>query len=275
MELGIMAKTFNRPTLEANLDSVKACGASCIQFDLTIAGLAAMPDQIDPAVASRIRSAMEERELVMSAVSGTFNMIHPDRESRRAGLESLGVIAAACRDLGTSVITLCTGTRDPENMWRRHEGNDAPDAWADMIETMGKALAMAEREHVVLAFEPEMANVINSAEKARKLLDHFQTPHLKVIFDAANLFEVATRDGAKKIIEQALDLLGDDVVIAHAKDRDAAGKFVAAGHGILDYDHYVKSLHQAGFDGPMITHGLTEAQVPGCIQMLRDVLASV
>ena len=275
MQLGIMAKTFDKPSLESNLDAVQASGAWHIQFDLTIARLDAMPDQIDPAVSVRIRTAMAERGLTMAAVSGTFNMIHPDVRVRRAGLASLGVIAAACDSLGTSVITLCTGTRDPDNMWRRHEGNDAPDAWADMIDTIGEALTMAERANVVLAFEPEMANVINSADKGRRLLDHFQSPHLKVIFDAANLFEIADADEQKRIIERAFELLVDDVVIAHAKDRDAAGNFVAAGHGTLDYDHYVKALHQSGFDGPLITHGLTEAQVPGCIQMLRDALARV
>lgn len=270
---GIMAKTFDRPTLEETLDAVQASGMKPIQFDLTIAGLAMMPDQIDPALAAHIKAEMDRRRLVMSAVSGTFNMIHPDLEIRREGLWRLGVIAAACKTLGTSVITLCTGTRDTENMWRRHEANDAPDAWDDLLETLGAALEVAQKEDVILAYEPEMANVINSADKGRRLLDHFRTPHLKVIFDAANLFEIAAPDEQKRIIERALDLLGDDIVIAHAKDRDAAGNFVAAGHGILDYEHYASALKAAGFDGPFIMHGLSEAQVPGCLQMLRDSLA--
>jgi hypothetical protein len=39
--------------------------------------------------------------------------------------------------------------------------------------------------------------------------------------------------------------------------------------------HYVKALKASGFDGPLITHGLSVAQVPGCIQMLRDALSRV
>jgi sugar phosphate isomerase/epimerase len=72
---------------------------------------------------------LNERNLTMAAVSGTFNMIHPNPRKRRDGLRRLGVLAGACGQLGTSVITLCTGTRDPEDMWRSHPENDVPEAW--------------------------------------------------------------------------------------------------------------------------------------------------
>ena len=37
--------------------------------------------------------------------------------------QRLEVLAAACRWLDTRIITLCTGTRDPEDMWKWHPEN--------------------------------------------------------------------------------------------------------------------------------------------------------
>jgi sugar phosphate isomerase/epimerase len=41
-------------------------------------------------------------------------------------------------------------------------------------------------------------------------------------------------------------------------DHDAApGRLpLAAGTGLLDYDHYLALLRQAGYDGPLILHSL-------------------
>ena len=154
--------------LEAVLDAVQAQGIACIQFNMACAGLPSMPDEIDPALAARIRREVAARSLQMSAVSGTFNMIHPDPEERQRGLRRLRALAAACERMGTSVITLCTGTRDPESMWRRHPENDSPGAWEDLLPSMREAARIGEEFRVSVAFEPEVSNVVDSARKARR-----------------------------------------------------------------------------------------------------------
>jgi len=157
MQIGIFAKTFARPTLEETLDAVKAAGVDCVQFNMACAGLSSMPDQISPECAAEIKQAHESRGLVIAAVSGTFNMIHPDPAKRTEGIRRLAMLAAACRQLGTQVITLCTGTKDPENMWRRHPDNDSAQAWEELHRTMSQALEIAEQHEVILGIEPEIA----------------------------------------------------------------------------------------------------------------------
>ena len=75
-----------------------------------------------------------------------------------------------------------------------------------------------------------------------------------------------------QVLDEAFNLLGEYIVIAHAKDRGADDTFHAAGGGILDYDHYVRLLRAAAFDGPFILHGLTEGQIDAALQFLRDKL---
>jgi sugar phosphate isomerase/epimerase/pimeloyl-ACP methyl ester carboxylesterase len=271
MRLGVLAKIFVRPTLAETLDAVVSHRLDCIQFNFASAGLPGLPDKIAPDLAAQIGRELAQRRLMMAGVSGTFNMIDPDLSRRQAGLRRLEELAASCATLGTSVITLCTGTRDPQDMWRHHPQNESAEAWRDMIQSIAAALEIAVRYNVFLGVEPETANVISSAKKARRLLDELQSPRLKIIMDAANLFYPG--DPAKKedVLTEAFDLLGKDIVLAHAKDfRDQGGmEYVAPGKGMLPWPHYLRLLHGIGYAGPLIMHSLAESEVEESAAFLR------
>jgi sugar phosphate isomerase/epimerase len=217
---------------------------------------------------------MMARNLTTVAVSGTFNMIHPDLTERQCGLQRLAVLAAACRRLGTSVITLCTGTRDPDDKWRHHPDNASPEAWRDLAMSMQSALQIATDHDVTLAVEPEVSNVVDSAVKARRLLDEMQSPNLKIVMDAANLFHAGTLQYQHRVLDEAFSLLADDIILAHAKDlsRDGEAGQEAAGTGLLDYDYYLSLLQSNGFDGPLLLHSLTESQVDQAVKFLQRLL---
>ncbi len=274
MQLGIHIGTFRRPALEEALDAVRSHGLGCVHFNFKAVGRESMPDEIDDALCARIAREIAARRLSMRTVSGTFNMIHPDPERRRRGLRRLAVLASAARRLGTSVITLCTGTRDPDDMWRRHPDNDTPQAWRDLIDAMTRAVEIAEAHGVTLGIEPEVSNVVDSAAKARRLLDEIGSPRVKIVMDGANLFHAGELARMHAILDEAFDLVGPDVVLGHAKDLDRDGEAgqVAAGKGLLDYDHYLALFQKIGFRGPLILHSLEEADVAGCVAMLREKL---
>jgi sugar phosphate isomerase/epimerase len=275
MRLGIFAKTFPRPAVEAVLDAVRVHGLDCVQFNMACAGLPSMPERIDGELCDRIRAAAAERGITLAAVSGTFNMIHPDPAKRRAGLERLRVLAGACNRLGAPVVTLCTGTRDPDDMWRRHPDNDSAAGWRDLLESMRAAVKMAEVAGITLAFEPEVANVVDTARKGRRLLDEIGSPRLKVVMDGANLFRAGDLARMRDVLDEAFVLLGRDIALAHAKDltHDGEAGHAAAGTGRLDYDHYLNLLRSAGYDGSLILHGLSEAEVVASVAFLRGKLA--
>jgi sugar phosphate isomerase/epimerase len=146
-----------------------------------------------------------------------------------------------------------------------------------MVACVRAAVEIAESSDVTLAFEPEVNNVVDSALKARRLLDEIHSPHLKVTMDAANLFHAGELARMDEMLDQAFALLGQDVVLAHAKDlsHDGDAGHEPAGHGKLDYDRYLSLLYACGFRGPLLLHGLSEAQVPGCVAFLRQKLARV
>jgi sugar phosphate isomerase/epimerase len=277
MQIGILLGTFKGPTLETRLDAVKACGLDCVQLSMNCAGLPLLPDEITPELIARIRREAAARGIQLASVQGTFNMCHPDAAERRAGVRRLGVLAAACPALGTSKIHICTGTRNRGGMWERHPDNNSPEAWRDMVACVGAAVEIAKPYGVTLGFEPEVNNVVDSAKKARRLMDEVGSEHLKLTMDAANLFHAGELAHMSEVLDQAFALVGKDIVMAHAKDvsHDGDAGHEAAGHGKLDYDRYLSLLHAYGFKGPLFLHGLSEAQVPGCVAFLREKLARV
>jgi sugar phosphate isomerase/epimerase len=276
-QIGILlATTFTTGTLEARLEAARACGLACVQMSMACADLPEMPDQIPAELPARIRREASAHAIKIASMTGAFNMCHPDVEHRRTGLRRLRVLAEACPQIGTSAIHVCTGTRDPNNMWRYHPDNSSPESWRDLAACMREAVDIARQAKVVLAFEPEMSNVVDSARKARRLLDEIGSPHLKVTIDPANLFHAGELPRMKEILDEAFALVGKDVVLAHAKDLDHDGEagHKPAGQGVLDYDRYLALLRKYHFKGPLLLHGLTAAQVTGCMGFLRAKLAS-
>ena len=257
MKLGIFAKTFPGSDPASVLAAVRAAGYSSTQYNMTCSGLPSMPDSIDARQAARVAAASAHTGVTIVAVSGTYNMIHPDPHVRSDGLRRLDVLAGCCADLSTGLITLCTGTRDPVDQWKRHPDNDTTAAWHDLRAAIESAVSIADRHGVDLGIEPETGNVVSSARRARRLIDEMHSPRLKVVIDPANLFDLAPLDRQRDIVSSTIDLLADRIVLAHAKDRGPDGSVTTAGRGVLDYDHYFERLRRIGFTGSVVAHGLS------------------
>ena len=270
MRLGIFSKTFDGKAPGTVLQAVAQAGFSAVQYNMACSGLAAMPEHIPPDAAQAVAHAARDSGIEITAVSGTYNMVHPDLRVREAGHVRLEALAQACAGMGTQLITLCTGTRDADDQWREHPDNTTPAAWRDLLQSMETAIAIADKYQVYLGIEPELANVVNSAARARQLIDELGSPRLRIVLDPANLFEVATLDEQRNTVAQAIDLLADRIAMGHAKDRHADGRFATAGQGVLDYPHYLAQLKAVGFDGPLITHGLAAAEAAGVARFLRS-----
>ena len=271
MQIGIFAKTFSAKGAGPVFDAVGNAGYATAQFNMACLGLAPMPDTIGTETIASVADASRQAGVAIAAVSATYNMIHPDVKIREQGMKRLGVIMAAAKPMGTSMVTLCTGTRDPHDQWRKHPDNQTPEAWADLLREMEKAIALAEEFGVDLGIEPELANVVNSAAQAKRLLTDLRSPRLRIVLDPANLFEVETDARRRDIVAASVDLLGPHVAMAHIKDRDAKGHFVAPGSGVIDFRHFVEALRDAKFTGSLVTHGLSEAEAPSVARFMAEL----
>jgi sugar phosphate isomerase/epimerase len=284
--LGVLTSEFERPSLEATLDALVGHNIGAVQFQLGSAvpslplqtslrmGLDVLGEYLSPSFCSEIHEQLAKRGLTLAAVDGTFNMICPDEKRRWRNLGYLQRLVESCEALGTSVVTLCTGSRD-EIMWRRHPDNDSPQAMADLVAVLKAAAQTAEEHGVTLAFEPEVSNVVNSPKKARQLIDEVGSSSVKVVMDPANIFMTGELPRMGDKLREAFYLLGNDIALAHAKDLNHDGEAgqLGAGQGVMDYGLYLSLLQQSGFDGTIILHQmhhLSDAEIDSCFAYVRQ-----
>jgi sugar phosphate isomerase/epimerase len=269
MQLGIFAKTFERSSVEETFKAISNHNIHATQFNMTTVGLDSLPDEVSELEIQEINRVSKKYNIQLSALSGTFNMAHPDAKHRQEEAKRFTVLVKAAKRLETPVVTLCTGTRDTTSMWKYHAENSSKEAWRDLCVMLEPLLELAQANNLLLAFEPETSNVVSSAKKGRRLLDEMKSPHLKVIMDGANLFTAETLGQQEKVFAEAFELLGNDIVLAHAKDINEQDTFVAAGKGAVNYEIFMQHLKQIDFQGAIVLHSLSEVEVTGCVDFLR------
>lgn len=266
--LGTCSTSLARPDLEASLDVLQAAGLTHVQLDLQSAGLETLPEAIDPAVCDRIAAALAARGLTLAAVAGTCNLIHPEHDRRRENLRRLRGLAASCGRLGTGLITLSTGTRDRQDLWRAHTSNTSWAAWEDLVDALEAAVAIAEAHELTVAIEPHPAHVIDSAAEAVRIIDRLggPQPRLKVVCDPGTWIPPGAGPRRQALLDEALDLLAPHLALA----RLGAGTDAPA----LDHDGYLAGLRRIGYHGPLIVHGSGEADLMATVAELRRMAPS-
>ena len=85
--LVIMTRHVERGSIEEVAVAIAGYGLKVLQLSLESAGVEPLPAQLDAGTARRMREAFERAGVRIGAVSGTFNVIDPDRHARDENLE--------------------------------------------------------------------------------------------------------------------------------------------------------------------------------------------
>ena len=280
MKFGTFSPEIKAVTAAELFRKAKDYGFSQMQFDYASLTTEEMPEFIPDSLNSEIAAHAAHYGIEITAVNGTFNMAHPDAGKRNEGIARFEKIAASCAALGCKLVTLCTGTRNRESMWAPHPDNNTPEVWKDMARVLDQLILIAEKYDVNLGIETEASNVINTAARAKRLIEEVQSPQLKIILDAANLFSMgmAKREKVRSVISEGIELLAPWIVMAHGKDiKEGEGLvFTGPGQGIIDFDFFMGELHKIGYKDGMILHGIKdEKNIPACVDYIRKIAAKI
>lgn len=280
-QLGIFARTFVRDSPAAVAQAVADAGFDLVQLNLNSFGLPTIPDQhvLSSTDFGAVRDAFAEQGIAIWGVSVTYNTIHPDAGVRRRLTEDACRLIARVPELGAQFATLCTGTRDADNMWRGHPANGDSSALDDLRITIDRLLEAASALGVRLGIEPEPANVINDARAAARLLRDLgpDAEHVAIVLDPANLIDAATSTSQRAVLGEAFETLAGSIACLHAKDvvasgfvAEGTGGFVAAGAGLLDYDLIFELRSELPRAVPVVVQDVAEHDARRVRDMLTD-----
>jgi sugar phosphate isomerase/epimerase len=270
----IFARTYPLTNAAAVFAAAAADGYRGVQFNLASAGLPSLPEQLPDGLAEKIKHQAHAAGVALAALSGTYNMAHPDPNLRASSRKAFGNVIEAARRMGAPVVTLCTGSRDPHDMWKHHPDNQSALAWSVLRSELDFVLPLAEAADIKLAIEPEPGNVVNHVPAARRLLDEVASPFLGIVLDPANLLSPATLPQQHQLIVQAAQLLGGSLFLAHIKDIDSSGRVTAPGSGAVDLPAFVAALRSTAYDGALIAHGFSEKNAAEVSRVLADLIGN-
>lgn len=247
VDLGVFARCFPAQAPEPLGRAIADAGFSSVQLNLSAIGLPTIPDAqaLQDIDLVAVRRDLEAPGLRIWGLSGSYNLAHPDQERARAQTEDAARLIRRAPELGVVAVTLCTGSRNPDDMWRAHPDNDTAEAWADLLRNLGPLLDAAEEADVFLAVEPEPGNVISGTDAAVRLLDELgeRASRIGFILDPANLVGETGPDAYETVLRDAFDRLGSRAICVHAKDVVTWDERIAGAAG-LDFD-LVRALHAA------------------------------
>ena len=113
------------------------------------------------------------------------------------------------------------------------------------------------------------------ATSARRLLDTIGSARLKIILDTANLANVDASNGDRKGLAEAIDLLAADILISMPRTGGRTVPCARLAKGLWNSCPFLGRLQHAGYDGPLVIHGIEEGEVPTAVSYLRSTLETL
>jgi sugar phosphate isomerase/epimerase len=259
-EIGVFARCFPRNSVDDLAEAVRSAGFTLLQFNFAAIGLPTLNPAAQPGDLETVARAFGRRGISLWGLSATYNAIHPDPAIRAACTRQAARLIALSHHLGVKAVTLCTGTRNPHDMWAGHPDNASAAAWHDLRSALDVLLPEAAAAGVRLGIEPEPGNVIADVHFAHRLLNDLggDAENVGIVLDAGNLVTPATLRRQREILTEAVDLLASHIICFHAKDLDGAGP-APLGEGCLDYDLIIARAQRLEPLVPIIIQDVAEA----------------
>jgi len=216
----------------------------------------AFPDDVVRTIVGAFRSA----GLATWAMDAYNDLSAADDELRGVAVESIRRSIEAAPRFGCDAIVTESGRRDVGGFER-------------CVASFREIMPPAEKAGVTVCVEPSYAQTVPNSWAMRGLIEEVGSPNLKVLLDPANIL-------CYDATGRPFDVLGDDIVLTHAKDCvvDEKGmpSFPSAGEGQVDWHLFVERTLALGDGGvPLIIEYATEETIGGVIEFLRGVVADV
>lgn len=232
-----------------------------------------------------IRQSLAAHGVHVAVIGSYINPIHPDPEQLEAHLKRFETHLRFNKEFGCRVVGTETGSTNADCSYNPDTFEPAVfDAFCRSIERL---LNTAQKYDGIVAVEAvARQHTICSIPRMARLLDKFDTPYLRVIYDPVNLApwtgipeqdgsvrKHPTQEAQRSFFREALDAFGNRIVAIHAKDYvlDAKGWKIGdipLGTGVMDWKSLVQELQERHIDVPVLLENLNPATLAQTLDYL-------
>jgi sugar phosphate isomerase/epimerase len=180
-----------------------------------------------------MKYAFSRNDLEITVLGCYIEPAIPDRDKRlenvRIFMDNLSHAKALdAAVVGTETTALSTSASKEERGVR----------YALLKDSVLRMVEAAEALNVTIGIEPVAEHTLNTPELTRRLLDEVKSSKLKLIFDPANLLLPETIGEQKRIFNEMIALLGDDIAVMHIKNIAIENEkkiWCKISEGVIDY----------------------------------------
>lgn len=239
MRIGIRGHDMERVPFEELVSNIKKKGFKCTQLALpkAIYEFNVSEEAMTPGMALYLREIFAENKVDVAVLGCYHNLANPNKEQLAKTIKTYMTHIRFASLLGCGVVGTETGAVNEE--YRFEEANHSEEALQIFINNLRIIVDYAEKMGVIVAIEPVWGHIVYNIKRARQVLDAINSPNLQIIFDPVNTISIHNYEKQDELLNEAFELLRDDIAVIHAKDfivKDGEVKSVISGRGILNYD---------------------------------------
>ncbi len=247
MNIGIRLHDTAGTLLNERLQHARAQGFSCVHVAMqkVTPGFQMMnaPALLTDALADEVRAALTANGQSCAVLGCYLNLATPDAEEYARTLACYQAHLRFAAKIGALVVGTETGA--PNTAYRT-----TPECWTEealelFINRLRPVVQTAEETGTMIAIEPVCRHIVNTPERAQRVLDAIDSSALQIILDTVNLLTPDNCRQADDIVADALRRFGDRVMVLHMKDyKNVAGhadvQSMACGLGDMDYTRLLR-----------------------------------
>lgn len=223
-----------------------------------------------------LKEALRTYDILFQDVHANANNIHPDIAERRKENRWTIEECEAAERVGCPQVVTHTGSRAPSAI-APHPENWTWETWKLSVQVMKQLLKDTAGMKVALAIEPDNMATVNCPRAHKQLIDDVGDSRLKVCLEPVNMMHIGAYFRSAELIEEAFDLLGEHIVIAHAKDSfilpDRMSLYlteVPPGKGVVDYGTYLAGLSRLKYSRVLLIEHMADSEYDGAKRFIVE-----
>lgn len=229
-----------------------------------------------------LKEALDKYDVTFFDMHTTGSNIHPDPKQRESVYRYTIESCEAAERLGcVPMVTTHTGNAGEGPAFYFNENNWTWETWKKSVNVMKKILKDTAGMKVELGVEATNMTAMNGPMPHLQLIEECGDPRLKVCLDPVNMINLSRYGRSTELIEECFNLLGENIIAAHAKDSYILPKMsvyiteVAPGKGIIDYETFLVRLSRLSSPRTLLIEHIPDEEYPAAKEYIEETAARV
>lgn len=249
LRLGVRGHDMPKAPFDELVKSISDAGFCCTQLALAkaIRDFDISSSAMTSGMADYMKKVFEQNNVSVSVLGCYKNLANPDAEQLKKIMDSYMHHIRFAHFLECGMVGTETGAVNTEYKFTPENHTDK--ALHIFIENLKRIVEYAEKMGVCIGIEPVYTHIMSNIERTRTVLDAVNSPNLRVILDPINLLNAENEKQHEKMMEEAFDVLGNEIDAIHikdyiVKDGNIVYENITLGEGKFNIPHFLGILKE-------------------------------